>query len=504
MSALSNAMKTLTEQYYNAIVTQLNLNDQQFQLAQGNVALPATTQNIWSTMDQVPPLSICGNWTPGSHNTFSSQYGGVLSRVHDASSDQFQAAMGDYYSAWMAYLKENPPSGDKTIIQIFSGWAYTNMPPDQANKLIGLFQAALNGPITQAQMAWAAAGGQTGVKAYTNTVESITNTISSAPSGSVTLDAATQSSDTTHSWAVGAVEGFYDIFFGTGEGSYDKVSSEVIASSLNFDIEFKHVSTIPVTPLSQGQVIAGPDTFKPWYIPNALTTAYSNNNGDTWQAGTPDWTTYFGPQGSLPRAVDALIVVDGITITLTSAKSIATSDHTEIKAAFEAGFFPFFGVAGEGGWTHEKTFDDEGRLAVSASCTVGHPQILGILQSPIDSYVQKDSLQSAMIAARMSEGVANPASTSLDAEVRASEGSEKLVNVSVNWSPAAMAGLGNIPNANVRTMIMDHVNTWAVNNRPHWTNNSLHNCHTGINNIATARATRSPAGSMGVQIVAFV
>ncbi|WP_179381363.1 hypothetical protein [Jannaschia marina] len=495
-------MKTLTEQYYNAIVTQLNLSDQHFQLAQGNVALPSTTQNIWSLMDQVPPLSICGNWTPGSHNTFSSQYGGVLSRVHDASSGQFQAAMGDYYTAWMTYLKNNPPSDGKTIIQVFSGWAYANMPPDKANQVIGMFQAALNGPITQAQMAWAAAGGQTGVKAYTSTVETISNVLSGAPSGTVTLDASTQSSNTSHTWAAGAVEGFYDIFFGGGEASYDKVSSEVIASSLNFDIEFKHVSTIPVTPLSQGQVIAGPDTFNPWYVPNALTTAYSNNNGNTWQSGTPDWTTYFGPQGSLPRAVDALLLVDGITITISSSKSIATSDHTDVQSAFEAGFFPFFGVAGEGGWTLDKVFDDQGRLAVSASCDVGHPQILGILQSAIGSYVQKDNLQAAMIAARAGQGTARSAVKSFDAEVRASEGSDELVGVSLNWSDAAMIGLENFANTQVRMMVMNQVNNWAVNSRPHWADNSLHTLNTGVG-TATARAGRSPAGTMSVVIVAF-
>ena len=502
MGALSDAMKKLTEQYYNSIVTQLNLSDQSFQLAQGNVALPATTQNIWSTMDQVPPLSICGNWTPGSHNTFSSQYGGILSRIHDSANDDFQAAMGDYYTAWMAYLKKNPPSGDKSIIQVFSGWAYANMPPDQANKVIGMFQAAMNGPITQAQMAWAAAGGQTGVKAFTNTVETITNMLSSAPSNTLTMDASTQSSDTSHSWAAGAVEGFYDIFFGSGEGSYDHVSSEVIASSLNFDIEFKHVTTVPVTPLSQGTITAGPDTFKAWYVPNALTTAYSNNNGNTWLSGTPDWSTYFGPSGSLPRAVDALVLVDGITITITSAKSIATSDHTEVQSAFEAGFFPFFGVAGEGGWTLDKTFDDEGRLAVSASCTVGHPQILGILQSAIGSYVQADSLRAAVIADRLSAGEATRADAGFDAQVRASEGSDELLNVSVNWSPAAMAGLNNFSN-NVRNLVMQHVNTWAVNNRPHWPDNSLHYYNTGVGATATARAVRSPAGSMSVQIVAL-
>lgn len=69
--ALSDAMKSLTEQYYKAIVTQLHLSDQQLQLAPGNIAVDKTTQNIWAMMDSIPPKSVVNNWTPGVVNTFS-------------------------------------------------------------------------------------------------------------------------------------------------------------------------------------------------------------------------------------------------------------------------------------------------------------------------------------------------------------------------------------------------------------------------------------------------
>jgi hypothetical protein len=397
-----------------------------------------------------PPKSVVNNWTSGGVNTFSSEYGALITRIQDTSTGAFQAALGDYYSAWQTYLKANPPTANKTIIEVYTGWAYScGMPPDQANKTVGLFQSALNGPVTQANIAWAAAGGQTGILAYTQTVETIDNTIASAPSGSVTLNSQTESSDTSHSWAEGGIEGFFDIFFGGGESSYDNVSSLVIASELDLQMNFAHVATVPVTPLSSGTVTAGPTTYQPWYVPAALMLAYSNNNNNTWQIGTPDWTTFFGPQATLPRVTNALVVVDGISITVTSGKSIDQSSRTQVQSAFEAGFFPFFGVAGSSGWSTSTSFSDEGIMTVTSTCPQGNPQVLGILQSPLSSYVAESVMRTAMREAR--DVTLMYQAGEARAEVRVKEGSMEVGVVQVNWTAAALNGLNNCPRRYARS-----------------------------------------------------
>ena len=504
MSALSDAMKTLTEQYYNAIVGQIHLSDQQFQLAQGNVALDKTTQNLWSMMDAIPPKSIVHEWTPGGLNTLSSQYGALISRIQDTATGAFQAAMGDYYAAWQAYLKANPPSDGKTIIEVYSNWAYqlSGMPPDQAGKTLGLYQAALNGPVTQANIAWAVAGGQTAIKAYTQTIETVDNTLSGAPAGSVSINSATQSSDTSHSWAEGGVEGFYDVFFGGGEGSYDHVSSEVIASELDFQIGFSHVTTIPVTPLANGTVTAGPTTYKPWYVPAALLLAYSNNDNNTWQTGTPDWSTFFGAQATLPRVASGLVIVDGITITVTSGKSIDTASRTEVKSAFEAGYFPFFGVAGAGGWTTTTSFSDEGIMTVTSTCPQGNPQVLGMLQSPISTYVSETALRQAMREMRATG--APDVSPGSSASVRTKTGSALLGVVQVNWSAAALNGLNlSIPNPGLRQLTANFVDTWAQNNAPHWVMGNQYQWHS-VGHTATAEVVAVNGADRVVRITGFV
>lgn len=502
MSALSDAMKTLNEQYYNALVTQLNLDEQQFQLAQGNVAVGATSQNLWAMMDAIPPQSIVGSWTPGGINTFSSQYGALITRIQDTSTGQFQAKMGDYYSAWQVYLQKNPPSGGQSIIQVFSGWAYScGMPPDQANQVIGLFQAALNGPVTQANIAWYSAGGQTAIKAYNQTIETIDNTIASAPSGQVVLNTQTESADTSHSWASGGVDGFFEAFFGGGSASYDSVSSLVIASELDLKFSFSHVTTVPVTPLANGTISAGPNTYQPWYVPAALLLAYNNNNNNTWQPGTPDWTTFFGPTGTLPRVTNALVVVDGISITITSGKSVDQSSQAQVKAAFEVGFFPFFGAEGSGGWSTSTTFSDEGIMTVTSTCPQGNPQVLGILQSPVSSYVSEQALRAAMRATRPASLMeARPGAR---AEVRAKEGSPLLGVVQVNWTAGAIAGLNAaIANPGLRQLTANFVDTWVQNNAPGWVM-GVNYVWQSVGRTATAQLVTIAGGDRIARVVAF-
>lgn len=502
-SSLSDSMQTLTEQYYNALVTQLHLSDQQFQLAQGNVALDTTTQNLWAMMDAIPPRSVVRNWTPGGQSTFSSQYGALISRIQDAASGAFQAALGDYYAAWQTYLRANPPSGGKTVLQVYTEWAYgvSGMPPDQANRTIGLFQAAMNGPVTAANIAWASAGGQTGIKAYTQTVETVGFSIASAPGASASLNSQTQSSDTSHSWAEGGVEGFFDVFFGMGKASYDSVSSTVIDSVLDFSFAFAHATTVPVTPLANGTVTAGPTTYQPWYVPAALGLAYSNNNNNTWQPGTPDWTTFFGPQGILPRATVALVVVDGITITVTSGKSIDQNSRTEVKSAFEAGFFPFFGISGSGGWTTTTSFSDEGLMTVTSTCAVGNPQVLGILQNTISTYVSEPALRAAIRDSTPARPA--PAGDDAPAEVRAAGLAGNLMAVQVNWTAAALNGLNAIANPGLRALMGNTVDTWAQNNAPHWVMGVQYQWHS-VGRTATAQLATIAGGDRIVRITAFV
>ena len=83
------------------------------------------------------------------------------------------------------------------------------------------------------------------------------------------------------------------------------------------------------------------------------------------------------------RTASALVIVDGITITMTSSAAYSTSEQTQFKTAAEFGFFPFFEAAASGGWQHDTSFNSEGNVMVTSTSPLGNPNILGAIVTPI-------------------------------------------------------------------------------------------------------------------------
>ncbi len=504
-SSASQAMQTLTQQWYNAVTTGLNLRGQ-FQMVQGNIAVGATSQALWTLMDTVPPDSLTQFWTPGSYNSFASNYGSVLSRIHSNASGSFQTAMGDYYNTWMTYLKSNPPAPPiaSTLPPLFQSWAYANMSPEQAQSCYTALQATLIDPIGAAQQMWITAGGQGGVKAYGTTIETLDSQIAMAPSGNASLNSQTSSSDVSHTWANGSVDGFFDIFFGKAGASYDATTSVVTNAGVDITVQFQHVATIPVTPLETGSVTAGPTTYPSWYVPAALQTGYNNNNYQIWQPGSPDWNSFFGATGSMQRGTSGLVVVDGIKITVTSLSSIAEADRQQVQASFEAGFFPFFGVSGSGGWSNAFSFNDSGEFVASSSCPIGNPQVLGILVTPIANLIAQTEVMNAVRNRRTRAPVralpAPPAPEPLAART------EAPMVATIAWTGIALQGLHNLGvSPPIEQLIATHVTNWAQNNGPHWALNSLHAYQSAVPAYtATAQVVAVNGPDRTLNIVNFV
>src|SRR5258708_39789736 len=118
------AMNTLTAQWYNAIVHGCGLDQSTFQLFQGNGAIGATSEILWNIFDVVPPAAVSNYYNPSQANVFSSNYGTIVNNLNPQNAMSFQNDMGDYYSAWAAYLGSNPPPTLPTggILQLFQNW----------------------------------------------------------------------------------------------------------------------------------------------------------------------------------------------------------------------------------------------------------------------------------------------------------------------------------------------------------------------------------------------
>lgn len=379
------AVQTFTSQWYNAVVAGLSLDPSTFQLVQGNQLLGSTSATMWAIYDVVPPLSASNLYNPSQAVLFSQQYGSIVMNLIPQGSARFVSDLGDYYAAWVAYLKTVTVMPTGGLFALFQTWAQLNIPdPGVVAKATSDLGLILNGTVPTAQQMWIATGGFSGAMAYNGTINDIQNDLTQARPGNVTMNSATESSDLTHTWADGEVGGVFDFFEAAGEASYDAVVSSLSAAGITIQANFQHVLTAPLAPLSSPSQDPILSKYTPWYNSAALTLAYGTRDNTLWQpSSAPTWADEFGPNGALLRTTSALVIVDGIDISITSSAMFNASDQQKIQAAAEAGFWPFFEAEASGGWTNQASFDSSGKLTLTSSMPAGNPTVLGAIVTPI-------------------------------------------------------------------------------------------------------------------------
>ncbi len=380
-SALQTAMETLTAQWYNAVVSQGGFDPNTFQLVQGSQVIGSTSEKLWQFYDVIPPLSVTNYFNPTSFNSFSQDYGGVITQLIVQGGNAFQSAMGDYYSQWLAYSRKN---GDYSV-KAFQTWAM-GVNPSQAAEWTSLYRSTFDSPIFLAQMAWdnmLNAGSNPGVCAYAKTIGDLNDALVSSASKTIHMDSSTESSDITHTWAEGEAGGFFEDFFAGGEGSYSSLSQKLATSKLVIDASFDNLVTFPAAPLSSPSTDPILSQYTPWYNSEALNIAYKNNDNRTWKHGTPTWQGTFGPAGDMLRVCGAIVIIDGIKISATSSATFSSDEQQHFEAAASGGFFPFFEAEASHGWSTHTTFNDAGNATMTTESPKGNPQVLGVIVTPI-------------------------------------------------------------------------------------------------------------------------
>lgn len=379
------AMETFTAQWYNTLTTQLGLDPTTFQLMQTSSPLGTTSQSLWNFFDAVPPFSLTNYLDPSQFNSFSQDYGAVLMNLKPQDASTFLQIMGDYYDKWATYLQNYTgdfPAGG--VLQLFTNWADANIPdPATAQAAITAFNQALNGVVPTGVTMYLAAKSSGQGYAYDGTYEQLTEELPSAPSKSVSMDSSTASSDVSGTWAQGQMAGVADFFWG-GEGStYDHLTVMLGSANLTITATFQSVLTFAAAPLSQPSsdpILSG---YTPWYDSAALALAYGTPDNTVWNNSAPSWDSTFGSSGNLQYVTSALVIVDGIDITITSSASFSSSDQASFKQASAEGIFPFFEATSSGGWSTSVDFGSGGTLSATMSSPAGNPQILGAVVTPI-------------------------------------------------------------------------------------------------------------------------
>jgi hypothetical protein len=384
------AMQTLTAQWYNAVVNNCGLDPSTFQLFQGAAPLGTTSEELWNIFDVVPPLSVSNYYNPSQFNLFSADYGAVINNLIPQNSNKFQIDMADYYSQWVTYLKAQTTLPTGGVLQLFQTWSAINMPPNQAQTCYTDYQQVYQGAIPTAVQLWINSGGAGAAKAYNTTIEQVNIALSSSPAKTFVMNSSTESSDLTHTWANAEAGGWFDFFEGGGSGEYDDLTMKLSQSGLLINVSFQRLATISAGPLSKVSTDPILSQYQPWYNSAALNLGYQTSDNTVWNNTHPNWNDTFGPTGNMLRTASALVIVDGISVSMTSNTGFTSSEQTQFKSAVEAGFFPFFEAAASGGWQHNASFDSQGNVTVTSTSPAGNPNILGTIVTPIGGVLMLD------------------------------------------------------------------------------------------------------------------
>jgi hypothetical protein len=370
------------------VVAGLRLDPGTFQLIQPNTPIGVTSDTLWAYFNSIPPASVLSNVELNGLSRLYDDYLAVVNRLISRTGDALRIDLGDSYQAWMNYVAGlNPAPDPNDLPNIFFSWA-TIHAPGVASKGRNDVEAILDDPIALAQQAvMNKAAFVNGVPNFSVTVADLRDAIQRAPAAAFSFDSATQSADTSRSWARGAVGGFWDFFTAEGSGDWDKTQTKAASSHLAVAASFDHVLTQPAAPGN-------------WYSSAALTAAYGSRDNTMWRPGTPNWNTTFGLTGTMQRFVTQLVVVDGIDITMTSQGDYDSGEQEEIRARAGAGFFPVFSAEAPGGYSADITFDTSGTMTVTASSPAGNPVVLGATVASAGQLLGGQALGQAVQAAR--------------------------------------------------------------------------------------------------------
>jgi hypothetical protein len=399
MSASDDALHTLTAQWYNSLTTALSLSPQDFQIAQGDLLVPTSTERLWDMMNQVPSESIAQYYAPSTIDTFASEYQTILGLLHEPASEAFVTAMGSNYATWQgaeasfvaangAIILANPPTSvTNALTGYFDVWSAENMDPGLAASCATLYAAIYDNPIYIAQLLirHLPPGAAT---AYTMTQEQLVADLAKGPLVTFSMESATESSDLTNSWTSSSSSDGGSYFYTDSSSSQATDFDQKFAGSgVSVTTTYQHVVTVPVQALSSGTVTDSGTEYRPWFYPAALTAAFEDDTSSTWSDPTK-WAEFFGPDGALQYVATALIVVDGITTVVTSQASYSEAEQTYAHSEHHEGYgcWPYY-VSNDSSSTNttDPSFSDSGQMTVQTTSPVGNPVVIGVLVSAIKS-----------------------------------------------------------------------------------------------------------------------
>jgi hypothetical protein len=378
MSTPSN-FQELQNGFFNAFLTGMGFSEgdpvQLLQPSNPLIGGDNADTLLWQYFNFLPPESRTASFILSAGNQFLSNYQGVMS-VLEAQPNDFESTVGkECADAWQEAIKDGDVKLGGDIGTAFRNWAMFNT---QCSRVAVTGASAITraflDPIFAAQtnvLAYQPAGYKPVdfVPGYTDMV----SLLSQAPSRSFNVDQGTWSTDITKSWTTKSHRGLFGLWGGSSTESH--ISQKFSSSGVSLRARFEHVV----------QFAASPGI---WYSSAALGSAYNNPGKAPWIAGKPTtWDTTFGSNGNMQRFTANIIVVDTMTIKVTSEAKFTSTEQTDIHNNSSAGLWPFYNQGGSSGMHSYASFTEDGRMTVKITSQAGVPVVVACWVLPAKQYL---------------------------------------------------------------------------------------------------------------------
>ncbi|KGG87818.1 hypothetical protein [Comamonas thiooxydans] len=325
-----------------------------FKLAQGSLGLQTTdSSGLFQMADAIPPNTDL--YDASSVSTFSGGYKMLLQALLAEQGKDLAAYLGDNYINWITYRNNYfnaNPNSEESQETVFKRFANQRLDPQSVPGALSAYQKQAQSPLN---IALDAVRKASNYQQFTSTSGQVTTLPVYAPTlanakiqvneggGPFTIDFdSTEAQKTlTQAQINGAASGFWNIFKGGVQGSFDKLNTKAATSGFSIKGRINKMATLSVT---RGN----------WYSDGEYKRGF-NAKGDAsvWdsQSNAGGWDTFFKlPDGALARRVSQLVLVSDYEFTVTSNATYSQEEYQQIKTSATFGIWPFF--SGSASTTH--------------------------------------------------------------------------------------------------------------------------------------------------------
>lgn len=369
--ASSTAMATLQNRWYNALTAALSADRQLGQILQPASVVERTDAALWSHENLRPPLSLTFNTRQRPTDGFFAGYAAIVRQLDFPMASLEREIGTPAFQAWTDYLGTlQPAPAPDDLPAAFLDWALRQA-PSVAN--IGVSYLNSSALVIDAQKSLEPyLGPDAKTVDYADHIADVSQTLLLSTNDVELSFSSEDDSEVSDTWAKRQTD-LYGLWT-TPSGAASTVTGLFANSHVTVNAVLYSYTVWPVVP-------------GPWYQSSLLHLALSNQDSPPWPPNAnPTWLEAFGSGGFFRRAFGALLVVNGMKVSVTSDAILGEKDRDLVANQAEHGLWPFFVADACRVAENTVDFTDSG-LRLTCEVVRGNPVIIGANVLDINRYV---------------------------------------------------------------------------------------------------------------------